>query len=225
MAKKKLRHFAENATFPHLFQQSYHELMAGFKLKGNWNNAYFHDPHPIILELGCGKGEYTVILASKHPEKNFIGIDIKGARMWKGCKIVQENELNNVAFIRTKIQLIQHFFAPGEIDEIWITFPDPQPKRRRASKRMTSPDFIELYRKILKPGGIIHVKTDNDGFFKYTKDIISKGGHNILECNEDIYNSGYIGEAAEIKTFYENMFLLEGIPIKYLKFMLNESSR
>jgi tRNA (guanine-N7-)-methyltransferase len=225
MVKKKLRRFAENETFPHLFQQTYHELLEGFSFKGNWNEKYFCNPNPIVLELGCGKGEYTVNLAEKYPSTNFIGIDIKGARLWRGCKTVEEKKLKNVAFIRTKIELIGMFFAPGEIDEIWLTFPDPQLRKKKAKKRMTSPQFISRYREILKPDGVIHLKTDNDNLFNYTLKTIEESGHHLLDSCEDLYSSEVANEATQIQTFYEKMFLNEGIPIKYLKFKLNESGQ
>lgn len=221
MSKKKLIRFAENDTFSHLFQFSYEELSKGFPLKGKWNEDFFGNDHPITLELGCGKGEYTVFLSKKYPEKNFIGIDIKGARLWRGCKTVEEEGIKNVAFIRSRVQLLRSFFSNQEISEIWITFPDPQPRRKKEPKRLTSPEFLALYRTILKPESSIHLKTDNEGLYLFTKKVIEKGGHELIYDNPDIYGTGYEGDASAIRTFYEEMFLGEGIPIKYLQFKLS----
>lgn len=218
MVKKKLIRFAENFTFEHMFQQSYDELMEGFRLKGKWHREYFRNDHPIILELGCGKGEYTVGLAREYPQKNFIGIDIKGARLWKGGKAIQQEKLGNAAFIRTKIDLIEHFFNPGEVEEIWITFPDPQRKKER--KRLTSPRFLARYAKIMKEEGIVHLKTDSTLLFEYTRDILEDLELEILFSTYDLYSSSYDGPATEIRTFYEEMFVKEGVSIKYLEFKL-----
>lgn len=220
MVKKKLIRFAENYTFDHLFQQSYEELMKGFPLKGKWHSEYFGNHNPITLELGCGKGEYTVGLARMSPKKNFIGVDIKGARLWKGGKAVQRDNMKNVAFIRTKIELIEHFFDPDEVDEIWITFPDPQPKRER--RRLTSPLFLSRYAGVIKDGGIVHLKTDNKDFFEYSLEIIENSGHELLMADHDIYSSGFKGPATEIQTFYEEMFKKEDSPIKYLQFKFRQ---
>ncbi len=221
MAKKKLLHFAENRNFSHLFQQSYAELMAGFALKGKWRKDYFRNDNPLIIELGCGKGEYTVNLSLAYPDRNFIGIDIKGARLWKGCKMVEELNLANAAFIRSRIELIEHFFSGSEIDEIWLTFPDPHENNRRAHKRLTSPQFLERYRKILAPNGIIHLKTDSPGLFLSTIQVINEFKHELIFLSEDIYRSSLTTEATAIQTFYEEKFRQEGIPIKYLEFRLN----
>lgn len=219
MVKKKLIRFAENFTFSNLFQQSYDELMQGFALRGRWSPDFFRNDHPVTLELGCGKGEYTVHLAMENPGRNFIGIDIKGARMWKGCKLSQEAGLSNVAFIRTRIELLEHFFGPGEVDEIWITFPDPHPTQRRVRKRLTSPIFIKRYLKVLKPGGMIHLKTDNEQLFEYTLGVINEMGHRLVLKEWDLYHSDYQGDATKIRTFYEEMFLQDGQSIKYLQFI------
>lgn len=222
MPKKKLKRFAENLTFGHLFQPVYEELLQGFKLKGRWHTDYFRNDHPITLELGCGKGEYTVFLAKRHPERNFIGIDIKGARLWRGCRTVADEHIPNVAFIRTKVQYLEFFFTSGEIDQIWITFPDPQPRGSKEQKRLTSPDFLERYRGVLAAGGMIHLKTDNSGLFEYTLDLVRREGHRLLIADADIYHSGFAGDASAITTFYEEMFLAQDIPIKYLQFQLRD---
>lgn len=224
MAKKKLIHFAENLTFKHLFQYRFEDLEKGFPLKGKWKEDFFKNDHPVTLELGCGKGEYTIFLAKKYPDRNFIGIDIKGARLWKGCRTVEDEKLANVAFIRTRIQLSGHFFAPQEISEIWITFPDPQPRHAKENKRLTSPEFLSRYREILESGGTIHLKTDNTGLFEYTLKVIEQDRHRLLFSDPDIYNNGYEGDASAIRTFYEQMFLSEGIPIKYLQFQLGHEA-
>lgn len=220
MAKKKLIHFEENLSYRHLFQQSYQELMAGFPLKGCWNRDYFRNDQPIILELGCGKGEYTVNLAQANPGRNFIGMDIKGARMWKGCKMVEELQIQNAAFVRSRIELVEHFFGKDEVSEIWITFPDPHVVNRRAHKRLTSPRFLERYSQILMPGGIIHLKTDNTSLYNNTLDTIMEHGHELVFASDDVYNHPGAEEAKSVQTFYEAKFRTEGIPIKYLEFRL-----
>jgi tRNA (guanine-N7-)-methyltransferase len=221
VVKKKLAHFAENLTFSHLFQNPHPDFNTEFVLKGKWDLEYFQNDHPITLELGCGKGEYTVNLATQNPGRNFIGMDIKGARLWKGCKMVQEMELKNVAFIRSRIDYIEYFFGKNDIDEIWITFPDPQPQSNRKRKRLTSPLFLNRYKKFLKPGGIIHLKTDNAGLYQFTLDIIRQENHYLLYSSEDIYNLDQPHEATAIQTYYETIFRKDNIPIKYIEFALN----
>jgi tRNA (guanine-N7-)-methyltransferase len=220
LVKKKLAHFAENLTFRHLFQEPFPEMPEIFHLKGIWNEGYFLNDHPITLELGCGKGEYTVNLAQKYPERNFIGIDIKGARLWKGCKMVQELGLKNVAFVRTRVEFIDRFFGENEVSEIWVTFPDPYPITKYGPRRLTSPEFLERYRKIMRPGTIIHLKTDNGKLYDYTLGVIDKGGHNLIFSSADIYQLPEPHEATLIQTFYEEKFRKEGIPIKYAEFKL-----
>ncbi|MCU0371082.1 MAG: tRNA (guanosine(46)-N7)-methyltransferase TrmB [Bacteroidales bacterium] len=224
MAKKKLAHFAENLTFKHLFQFPRLDNLPGFPLKGNWHDDYFLNDHPITLELGCGKGEYTVNLAIMNRERNYIGIDIKGARLWKGCRMVKESGLGNVAFIRSRIEWIESFFSAGEVDEIWLTFPDPQPQSNRISKRLTSPEFLARYRNILKPGGIIHLKTDSEAFYRYTLGVVKKNNHVLLFSSDDIYRMEEPHEATGIRTFYEEIYRKEGIPIKYAEFKLSHES-
>ncbi|MCF8330815.1 MAG: tRNA (guanosine(46)-N7)-methyltransferase TrmB [Bacteroidales bacterium] len=225
MGKKKLRRFAENATFENMFQRSYEELEEeGFENKGQWCSGFFHNQNPLILELACGKGEYTVELARKFPQKNFIGLDIKGARMWKGCKKSNGENLNNVAFIRTQIELIQFFFGKHEVDEIWITFPDPHLRKSRRKKRLTSPQFLQRYKPLLKEDAIIHLKTDDDVLFEFTKEVIYEYKHNIHLISEDVYRDKVQGPVTDIQTFYEQMWLEKGKRIKYISFTLNKSS-
>lgn len=221
MAKKKLAHFAENLTFKHLFQHPSLDSLADFPLKSGWHANFFHNDNPITLELGCGKGEYTVSLARLYPERNFIGMDIKGARLWKGCKMVQELGLANVAFLRSRIDFIEYFFGANEIDEIWLTFPDPQPQSNRIRKRLTSPEFIMRYKKILKPEGIIHLKTDNACLFRFTHRIIREFHHHLLFSSEDIYSLEKAHEATAVQTYYEEIYRKKDIPIKYIEFKLN----
>jgi tRNA (guanine-N7-)-methyltransferase len=221
MAKNKLRKWGHMAGMPHVFQASGKEwITTNFHLKGKWQSGFFKNNHPLILELGCGKGEYTVELAQRFPEKNFIGIDIKGARMFEGARQSLNSEMNNVAFLRTRIDFITSFFAPGEVSEIWLTFSDPQPKKEK--KRLTSSLFIERYRQILKPGGIIHVKTDSDLLYEFTLDEIKKRNYHLLYQVNNLYESEINDEDLKsilhIRTFYEEMWLAKGIAIKYVRF-------
>ncbi len=225
MAKRKLQRFAENETFEHFFQPGWEELSAGFSLRGNWRSGFFRNDKPLIIEMGCGKGEYTVDLSGKYPERNFIGIDKKGARMWRGAKTSIEANRPNVAFLRIRAENICQVFGPAEVDEIWITFPEPQPNSPRHSKRFTSPEFIERYRKLLKPGGLIHLKTDNDMFYNYTLDVISEQGHKLLYSNNDLYanpDDSEVKDVIDVQTHYEKIWLSQGLTIKYLKFKLKE---
>jgi len=219
--KNKLQRFAENLTFDNLFQLQYEELVKGFDLKGNWSKNFFKNDNDIVLELGCGKGEYTIGLAKKYPDKNFIGIDIKGSRMYLGLKEARDDKMRNVAFIRTRINLIEMCFGKDEISEIWITFPDPQPRDTLAKKRLTSPWFLAMYKKFLKPGGIIHLKTDNIIFFESTLDVIKENEYQLLYSSYDIYNEGIDDELTRIQTYYEKKWLARGTKIKYLKFKIN----
>jgi tRNA (guanine-N7-)-methyltransferase len=218
--KNKLQRFAENLTFDNLFQYRYEELLQGFPLKGNWGKSFFKNDNDIILELGCGKGEYTVGMARMHPDRNYIGMDIKGARMWRGLKTADEEGLHNVAFIRSRINLAGFFFDKDEVSEIWITFPDPQPRQIKTSKRLTAPNFLQLYAQFLKPGGIIHLKTDNIIFYEYTLDVILENNLKLLYSNDDVYGTGLESEVTSIQTFYEKKWLDHGTKIKYLKFQL-----
>lgn len=219
MGKNKLRKFADMETFGCVFQYPYGVLKeSGFPLKGKWNSDYFKNDNPIVLELGCGKGEYAVGLGVKCPEKNHIGIDIKGARMWTGAKRVEQEQLANVAFVRTSIELIEHFFAPGEVSEIWITFPDPQMKN--ANKRLTGTRFLGHYRKVLADGGIIHLKTDSPFLFTYTDALIKANHLHADVVTDDLYHSDLVDNILAIRTHYENQWLDRGLTIKYIRFRL-----
>lgn len=215
MAKNKLAKFADMAIYGNVFQYTFETLKEeGFPLKGKWQ-TYFNNNNPVVLELGCGKGEYTVGLARKFPEKNFIGIDIKGARMWTGATQALEERLTNAAFLRARIELINHFFAQGEVSEIWITFPDPQMKK--TNKRLTSVRFMEEYSRILKVGGLIHLKTDSNFLYRYTKAMIEENRLTVLFDTDDLYNSGLKEDMLEIRTFYEQQWLSRGLNIKYIR--------
>jgi len=224
LAKRKLKHFAENLTFPHFFQPTPNELIAGFNLKGKWKSHFFHNNNPIVIELGCGKGEYTVQLAKANPNINYIGIDIKGARMWNGASTSLKEKLVNTAFLRTRIELTYLTFEENEIDEIWITFPDPQPKKSKQNKRLTSPKFLNIYSKFLKKNGIIHLKTDNIQLFEYTLEVIKNNKHKLISATYDLYSQTNLSYAQQIKTFYENMFLQQNLKICYLEFTLNNDN-
>ena len=218
MGKDKLRRFAENLTFEHVFQPDADEMINGSLLKGAWHNK-FDNNNPIILELGCGKGEYTVALSRKFPEYNFIGIDIKGARLWKGAKTIKDENITNAAFLRIRIEFIERFFAQNEVDEIWITFPDPQIKKPR--KRLVSPLFLERYKQFLKKDGIIHLKTDSRMLHDYTAEVLTENNCTIIEAYTDIYKQCPNGEMMSVQTFYESKFAEKGIPITYIKFTID----
>lgn len=221
MGKDKLRRFAENLTFERLVQPAFEEIFQNdHALKGHWHEQFFRNDNPIVLELGCGKGEYTVALAERNPERNYIGVDIKGARMWRGAKTATEKEMPNVGFVRTRIEFINSFFAEGEVDEIWITFPDPQLKTRRAKKRLTSPLFLERYARFLAAGGAVNLKTDSQHLYNYTNAVIEHFGLPCEVSNSDIYGTGYADEVLSVKTAYEKMFLERGLPITYTRFSL-----
>jgi len=221
MGKDKLRRFRENLTFDCFVQPEFDEVFRNdHPLKGHWHDRFFHNDRPIVLELGCGKGEYTVALAERDPERNYIGIDIKGARMWRGAKTAAERRMQNVGFLRTRIEFIDSLFAEGEVDEIWITFPDPQLKTRRAKKRLTSPLFLERYARLLRPEGCIHLKTDSKHLYAYTNEVIRRFGLRCEVSEPDIYGSGFADEVLSVKTAYERMFLEMGLPITYTRFSL-----
>ena len=217
--KNKLAKFAEGKTFPNMFEPDYKEVSSGYYLKGKWNSDFFKNSNELVLELGCGKGEYTVGLGRAYTNRNFIGVDIKGARIWRGCKTSVEEGMMNVAFLRQKIQLIEHLFGQDEVDEIWITFPDPQPKVEK--RRLTSPQYMERYSKVLKKGGIINFKTDNEPLFDYTLEMIKEYGHELIISVKDLYNVDGFDEVKSIKTHYEKLFNDQGFDINFLQFRLN----
>lgn len=221
MAKNKLRKFAEMETYPQVVQPELKELRAGFDMKGNWKNKFFKNDNPLVLELGCGKGEYSVGLAKKYPNKNFLGIDIKGSRMWTGATQAQEEALSNVGFLRMRIEFIELAFAQGEVDEIWITFPDPQLKKRRAQKRLTHPLFLKRYNYLLQKEGVIHLKTDSQFLHGYTLGIVHGEEHILEDAEHDLYNAKLQREHMEIRTHYEQIYLDKGMPITYCRFRLN----
>lgn len=219
-SKNKLKRFKENETFQNVIQPTREEVVNDFYLKGQWH-TFFKNDHPIVLELGCGKGEYSVALAQKYPDKNFIGIDIKGARFWRGAKTAIEEGITNVAFIRTQIELIDYIFAENEVSEIWITFPDPQIKYKRTKHRMTNTTFLKRYKKVLKEDGIMHLKTDSEFMHGYTLGLLHGEGHEILYAHHDVYSNEYSPkEVTSIQTFYEKQYLEINKPITYIKFKL-----
>lgn len=220
----KLEKFAELNTFSNTFSFHHFKIDDGFLQKGKWHSQFFKNENPIVVELGCGKGEYTVGLAANNKNKNFIGVDVKGNRIWTGAKHAIDNNLNNVAFLRTRIDIIDHCFAENEVSEIWITFPDPQPQKNRARKRLTNPDFfLNRYKKILKPGGLIHLKTDSTFFYEYTLDVIKEKNLPLLFSTNDLYKNCPADreELIQIKTYYEALFTGRGEDIKYCCFQLN----
>ena len=221
-SKNKLKRFSENETFENVFQPTREEVVGDqFPLKGKWNSEFFKNDNPIVLELGCGKGEYSVGLAERFPEKNFIGIDIKGARFWRGAKTAVETGMNNVAFVRTQIELINHIFTENEVSEIWITFPDPQIKYKRTKHRMTNSEFLNNYKKILKPNGLMHLKTDSEFMHGYTLGLLHGEGHEVIYANHNIYkNEGAPAEVTGIQTFYESQYLEVNKPITYIQFRI-----
>tara|TARA_R110000868_G_scaffold114364_1_gene306517 strand:+ start:58 stop:738 length:681 start_codon:yes stop_codon:yes gene_type:complete len=221
-SKNKLKRFKENETFKNVIQPTRDELVnQQFSLKSNWNAQFFKNSNPLVLELGCGKGEYSVALAQKYPSKNFIGIDIKGARFWRGAKTAIEKEMENVAFLRTQIELIDYAFAENEVDEIWITFPDPQIKYKRTKHRMTNSAFLKRYKSILKPDGVIHLKTDSEFMHGYTLGLLHGEGHEVLYANHNVYKQeGSPEEVTGIQTFYESQYLEQNKAITYIRFKI-----
>lgn len=221
-SKNKLKRFKENETFANVIQPSREVLLEkNFDLKGNWKRDFFKNDHPLVLELGCGKGEYSVNLAKEFPQKNFLGIDIKGARFWRGAKTALEDGLQNVGFLRTQIELIEHCFAENEVDEIWITFPDPQIKYKRTKHRLTNLEFLDKYRKVIKSKGVIHLKTDSEFMHGYTLGLLHGLDEKILYANHDVYGTtGAPKEVTAIQTFYEQQYLEKQKKITYVSFQL-----
>ena len=230
MGKNKLKKFAEMETFRNVFQCGARETLEGnpvVAMRGKWHEEYFHNDNPIVLELGCGRGEYTVGLAARYPDKNYIGIDIKGARMWAGAKQAELAGMKNVAFLRTNIEMLAHFFAPSEVAEIWITFPDPQMKK--ATKRLTSTYFMARYRQLLRPNGIIHLKTDSPFLYTYTQAMVKENAYPLLVDTSDLYGDeamrqlgDEVSEARALQTHYEHQWLDRGLTIKYIAWQLPE---
>lgn len=233
--KQKLKRFEQMKSFPNVVEPSLEEILleeqsGKFKdhlLKGKWHVNFFKNDKPLVLELGCGKGEYAVGMGRRFPEKNFLGVDIKGARMWNGASIALDEGLTNVGFLRTRIDFITSFFSPGEVDEIWITFPDPQKEGRRERKRLTSPMFVARYREILKPGGIVHLKTDSPDLYEYTMEQVWEHGYGLIQATDNLYGE-LVNELDEdtqailnIRTHYEGIFSAKGFSIKYIKFNIH----
>lgn len=214
MGKDKLKRFAELETFQNVVQ-----LIP--KYKGTWNANYFKNTNPIVLELGCGRGEYTVNLSKFYPTKNFIGVDIKGARIWRGAKTGIEENINNMAFLRIEIEKLEEHFEKEEVDEIWITFPDPQPQISREKKRLTYDRFLMMYKSILKPNGIVHLKTDNDGLYEYTLEKIKEFNFKIIQHTADLYQEPWLDELLSIQTTYEKIYRDKGKNINYIKFQFS----
>ncbi len=219
----KQEKFIEFDTFKNCFTLFFENISKGFLLKGRWHSDYFKNPNPIVLELGCGKGEYTIGLSENNHSKNYIGVDIKGNRIWVGAKYAIENNLNNVAFLRTRIDFIEHCFLENEIDEIWITFPDPQPQSTRKRSRLTNPLFLNRYKKILKKGGLIHLKTDSTSLYEYTLQVIEENKNLIIWQTDNLYQNcpDNRQELIQIKTHYEKLFTDKGENIKYICFTLS----
>jgi tRNA (guanine-N7-)-methyltransferase len=221
LGKKKLARFRELSDFDRVFQPPFDEVFrSDYRLKGKWGSELFNNKGPLVLELGCGKGEYTVGLARKNPQINYMGLDIKGARIWTGARAAYDQGLENVAFLRTRIDFINSFFARDEVDELWITFPDPQEKLRRRKKRLSGAVFLNKYRMFLKDGGLVHLKTDNRSLYEDTLALVTYNRLPIERMSEDIYREGWTDETVSIQTYYEKQFLSEGTPINYLSFHL-----
>lgn len=223
MGKNKLSKFADLETYEHVVQVPFRQLSTGdFQYKGKWSSNFFGNNNPVVLELGCGKGEYTVKLATHFPEVNFIGVDIKGARMWKGATQAKAMGLKNVGFLRANIENIGLIFGEHEVSEIWLTFPDPQMKKTR--KRLTATNFIGSYRQIMVPGGIVHLKSDSNFMFQYTDAMVAANGFEVIRKTDDLYHSDLLDEVLSIQTFYEKQWLDRGLSIKYLAFRLNHDN-
>lgn len=223
MAKRKLARFEEMKSFPNVVQPGADTALAGnFHLMGKWKNTFFKNSNPLVLELGCGKGEYTTNLARKYPEKNFLGIDVKGARIWRGAKTCVDENILNAGFLRIRIDWILSFFGQDEVDEIWLTFPDPQAgQKKRIRKRLSSPMFLNRYKKFLKPDGIVHLKTDSDLLYQYTKQVAQVNNLQVLTDIPDVYGMNLNNDVLSIPTHYEQIFRNQGYTIKYFSFKLN----
>jgi tRNA (guanine-N7-)-methyltransferase len=221
LGKNKLKKFRELGTLNQVFQPAFEEVYEhDYPLKGKWGEKVFKNNNPLVLELGCGKGEYSVGLASLYPEKNYIGLDIKGARMWQGARQSNDEGKANVAFIRTRIDFISSFFAKDEVDEIWVTFPDPQLKKRRRKKRLTGARFLNIYRQILKDNGLVHLKTDNHGLYVFTLELARYNNLVIERHTDNLYQSGWDDETVSIQTYYEGIFRAQGKNIHFIQFRL-----
>lgn len=220
MGKDKLRRFAEMETFQRVFQPTVDYHSPDHELKGYWNEKVFFNTHPLVLELGCGRGEYTVELAKRYPDKNFIGIDIKGARIWRGAKTINDEQILNAAFLRIRMETIEKFFNKDEVSEIWITFPDPQPREAKENKRLSSLLFLKRYATFLKPDGIIHLKTDNFQLYEYTFNLVKSINATLIHATDNLYQTPDIPLNLDIKTAYEKKYLSEGKHICYLSFRL-----
>jgi len=221
LGKKKLSRFRELESLDRVFQPPLEEIFGkDYHMKGRWCRDVFGNDHALILELGCGKGEYTVGLARNYPQKNFIGVDIKGARIWTGAKTAQVEGMTNVAFLRTRVDFINSFFTRNEVDEIWITFPDPQEKRRRLKKRLPGAHFLNMYGTFLKDGGKVHLKTDKLQLYMDTLELVRKNDLPVEKHSTDVYNEGWCDEVVSIQTYYEQSFLAEGTKINYIRFRL-----
>lgn len=224
MGKNKLARWAELETFKNVIQPDTGDLYGkDHPIKGKWQSDIFRNSNPVILELGCGKGEYTLGLSSRFPYNNYIGIDIKGSRMWRGAKTAYENNMPNVAFLRTRIEYINSYFAENEVDEIWITFPDPYSEKRNSNKRLTCPWFLNIYRNFLKDKGIIHLKTDNAELFNYTMNLAERNDLTVIFAENDLYEDKKGDDILFIRTHYENLFLAGGLKINYLAFRLEKN--
>jgi tRNA (guanine-N7-)-methyltransferase len=222
VGKNKLAKFADMEEFPHVFQVSSHAIRegVGFEMKGKWSEIFFKNNNPIVLELGCGKGEYTVGLGRLYPDKNFVGVDIKGARLWTGAKESHESGMKNVAFLRTNIEMIHHFFAENEVSEIWLTFPDPQMKK--VTKRLTATNFMQSYQQFLKGNGLVHLKTDSNFMFTYTCEMVKANHYPVVFSSTDLYASNLQDPILGITTYYEQQWLERGLTIKYIQFLLEK---
>jgi len=226
LGKNKLARWTELDSYNNVIQPEIGEVSGkDHPIKGSWNKEIFKNENPLVLELGCGKGEYSVGLATRFPEKNFIGVDIKGARMWRGAKTSNELKMSNVAFLRTRIEFINSFFTTDEVDEIWVTFPDPHPGLRNSNKRLTSPWFLNMYRQFIRNNGLIHLKTDNSELYNYTKSVVELNGLEIVYTTDDLYSQELADEILSIRTHYEQIFLNAGFKINYIRFRLNNENK